>query len=364
MGFANRMLLHALDCCWSTGSRQLRARSENRRGGAAGRAPVAGRHSFATPVRQCACSRLDRRHADRQQRAAAHSTAAAAAPDRKCAAAVDIAFSGPRRPDGVPAALLRYGGGTRRRARGGGVLGRDAVARLLGDGSLGHEQADAEGWAQQAHGGNARGLRWHGLLGGCRPSHLHGLRCWGRTGQGTACLPLAKCRAPPAARRPLARQARPIPQAAPPPPPAPARPPTQGLQANRTAGADSTIEVVLERAIYDAGLISACNFGDFRKLKWNRSSRTDKGVHSLCTVRCSPGDERAAAGLPTRRHAHGPAATAQRAAARHRGECDGAGARLPTSDLQAWWQPRTTPDQRCAALLLRPSGDRPAHPGG
>lgn len=41
---------------------------------------------------------------------------------------------------------------------------------------------------------------------------------------------------------------------------------------------------MLEKAILQAGLITEANFGDFRKTKWSRSSRTDKGVHSLATV--------------------------------------------------------------------------------
>jgi len=57
-----------------------------------------------------------------------------------------------------------------------------------------------------------------------------------------------------------------------------------GLQANRDLGAQDTIEGVLEDAVFAANLISAANYGDFRKTKWNRSSRTDKGVHSLATV--------------------------------------------------------------------------------
>jgi hypothetical protein len=44
------------------------------------------------------------------------------------------------------------------------------------------------------------------------------------------------------------------------------------------------VEGVLERALFEAGMISEANYGDFRKTKWARSSRTDKGVHSLCTV--------------------------------------------------------------------------------
>jgi len=52
-----------------------------------------------------------------------------------------------------------------------------------------------------------------------------------------------------------------------------------GLQASRELPELATIEGVLERAILAAGLITAANFGDFRKTKWTRSSRTDKGVH-------------------------------------------------------------------------------------
>ncbi|WIA38279.1 hypothetical protein OEZ86_001619 [Tetradesmus obliquus] len=57
-----------------------------------------------------------------------------------------------------------------------------------------------------------------------------------------------------------------------------------GLQANRELPHLATIEGVLEKAIFAAGMISEANFGDFRRTKWTRSSRTDKGVHSLCTV--------------------------------------------------------------------------------
>ncbi len=34
-----------------------------------------------------------------------------------------------------------------------------------------------------------------------------------------------------------------------------------------------------------AGFIAPSNYGDLFKIKWTRSSRTDKGVHSLATVR-------------------------------------------------------------------------------
>jgi len=57
-----------------------------------------------------------------------------------------------------------------------------------------------------------------------------------------------------------------------------------GLQANRELPGLPTIEGVLEPAIFKAGMIAEANFGDFRKTKWSRSSRTDKGVHSLATV--------------------------------------------------------------------------------
>ncbi|XP_076914729.1 putative tRNA pseudouridine synthase isoform X1 [Bidens hawaiensis] len=46
----------------------------------------------------------------------------------------------------------------------------------------------------------------------------------------------------------------------------------------------STIEKELETAIYKAGGIRDSNFGDLNKIAWARSSRTDKGVHSLSTM--------------------------------------------------------------------------------
>ena len=44
------------------------------------------------------------------------------------------------------------------------------------------------------------------------------------------------------------------------------------------------MEAVLELAILKAGLMRRENFGDFSKVKWSRSSRTDKGVHALAAV--------------------------------------------------------------------------------
>lgn len=46
----------------------------------------------------------------------------------------------------------------------------------------------------------------------------------------------------------------------------------------------STIEGELETAIYKAGGIRDSNYGDLHKIAWARSSRTDKGVHSLATM--------------------------------------------------------------------------------
>lgn len=46
----------------------------------------------------------------------------------------------------------------------------------------------------------------------------------------------------------------------------------------------STIEGALETAIFKAGGIKDSNYGNLRKVGWARSSRTDKGVHSLATM--------------------------------------------------------------------------------
>ena len=58
-----------------------------------------------------------------------------------------------------------------------------------------------------------------------------------------------------------------------------------GLQVQRGNDLDGdTIEHALETAIHAAGGIADSNFGDLHKVGWSRSSRTDKGVHSLSTV--------------------------------------------------------------------------------
>jgi tRNA pseudouridine38-40 synthase len=58
-----------------------------------------------------------------------------------------------------------------------------------------------------------------------------------------------------------------------------------GSQAQAGEARLETVEGVLEQAMLDAGAILPTNYGNQRRLKWTRSSRTDRGVHSLCTVR-------------------------------------------------------------------------------
>ncbi|KAI9118666.1 hypothetical protein K1719_010998 [Acacia pycnantha] len=58
----------------------------------------------------------------------------------------------------------------------------------------------------------------------------------------------------------------------------------RGLQLQRDEHSLSTVEKDLETAIFKAGGIRDSNFGDLQKIAWARSSRTDKGVHSLATV--------------------------------------------------------------------------------
>jgi tRNA pseudouridine38-40 synthase len=55
----------------------------------------------------------------------------------------------------------------------------------------------------------------------------------------------------------------------------------KGLQKNRSV---PTLEGELENALYKAGLISPQNYGTLRKIRWSRSSRTDKGVHALKAI--------------------------------------------------------------------------------
>ncbi|KAL2899370.1 putative tRNA pseudouridine synthase, partial [Bienertia sinuspersici] len=57
----------------------------------------------------------------------------------------------------------------------------------------------------------------------------------------------------------------------------------KGLQKQREDNIP-TIEEALENALYNAGGINDTNFGNLNKIAWARSSRTDKGVHSLATT--------------------------------------------------------------------------------
>ena len=45
-----------------------------------------------------------------------------------------------------------------------------------------------------------------------------------------------------------------------------------------------TIEEELEKTLFKLGFISEFNFGDLKKIGWNRATRTDKGVHALINV--------------------------------------------------------------------------------
>jgi tRNA pseudouridine38-40 synthase len=59
-----------------------------------------------------------------------------------------------------------------------------------------------------------------------------------------------------------------------------------------------TVEAVLEKALFLAGGVEECNYGDFHKLSWSRAGRTDKGVHAVtncCSMKLSvPLDQEAA----------------------------------------------------------------------
>ena len=42
-----------------------------------------------------------------------------------------------------------------------------------------------------------------------------------------------------------------------------------------------TVEGEIEKCLFDIGCISKMNFGDLKKISWNRATRTDKTVHAL-----------------------------------------------------------------------------------
>lgn len=56
-----------------------------------------------------------------------------------------------------------------------------------------------------------------------------------------------------------------------------------GLQLS-TVGDVKTIEAELQTALCKSGCVTESNSVSLSKVKWSRSSRTDKGVHSLATV--------------------------------------------------------------------------------
>ncbi|CAN0903775.1 Putative tRNA pseudouridine synthase [Linum grandiflorum] len=58
----------------------------------------------------------------------------------------------------------------------------------------------------------------------------------------------------------------------------------RGLQKQHDEHSLSTVEAELEDAIFNAGGILESNYGHLNKVAWARSSRTDKGVHSLATT--------------------------------------------------------------------------------
>ncbi|PIA58062.1 hypothetical protein AQUCO_00500175v1 [Aquilegia coerulea] len=58
----------------------------------------------------------------------------------------------------------------------------------------------------------------------------------------------------------------------------------RGLQIQRDEPSFTTVEAELENALFRAGGIRDSNYGDLHKIGWARSSRTDKGVHSLGTT--------------------------------------------------------------------------------
>ncbi|XP_073009547.1 putative tRNA pseudouridine synthase [Typha latifolia] len=58
----------------------------------------------------------------------------------------------------------------------------------------------------------------------------------------------------------------------------------KGLQKQRDVNSCPTIEAELESGIFKAGGILDSNHGYLHKIGWARSSRTDKGVHSLATM--------------------------------------------------------------------------------
>ena len=45
-----------------------------------------------------------------------------------------------------------------------------------------------------------------------------------------------------------------------------------------------TVEEEIEKTLHKLGMVSEFNYGDLKKIGWNRATRTDKGVHALLNV--------------------------------------------------------------------------------
>lgn len=68
-----------------------------------------------------------------------------------------------------------------------------------------------------------------------------------------------------------------------------------------------TVEGELEKALFELGCINKLNFGDLKKIAWNRATRTDKSVHALqntfsCKVHISKAERDRDVGMEQFRH--------------------------------------------------------------
>ena len=68
-----------------------------------------------------------------------------------------------------------------------------------------------------------------------------------------------------------------------------------------------TVEGEIEKALFELGCINKMNYGDLKKIAWNRATRTDKSVHALqntfsCKVHLSRQDRESDVGMEQFRH--------------------------------------------------------------
>ena len=68
-----------------------------------------------------------------------------------------------------------------------------------------------------------------------------------------------------------------------------------------------TVESEIEKALFEIGCINKLNFGDLKKIGWNRATRTDKSVHALqntfsCKVHISKTERESDIGMEQFRH--------------------------------------------------------------